>query len=202
MSLDLLIYVGSGCCCLLVGLVVLVLLIVIARKLLSPDEAENQWMVDARDPRKRWAQGAFFLLTSQQDYAYLADGQVRVMLEDAWGIADATQLEATVQQLETSLGGAWDLVRAMLLARSAVAVGFMDDATSWERVRRQSAALQQTYEDWQPMADHLVASRRAWLGTPDDGSGDDDDMKAVLTDIGDVASTIWPKTPFKGTALT
>lgn len=51
------------------------------------------------------------------------------------------------------------------------------------------------------MAEHLVASRRAWLGVADDGSGDDGDMKAVLTDIRDVAATIWPKTPFKGTAL-
>lgn len=130
MSLDLLIYVGSGCCCLLVGLVVLVLLIVVAKKLLGPDEAEKQWTADAGEPTKRWAQGAFFILTSQQDYAYLADGQVRVMLEDAWGITDAQQMEATLQRLETSLGGAWDLVRAMLLARSAVAVGFMDDGAS------------------------------------------------------------------------
>jgi hypothetical protein len=201
MSVDLLLYVTSGCCCMLLALAGLVLLIVVARRLLRTRKAGTPWMADASEPGKRWAQGAFFLLTSRQDYAYLDEDQVTLMLQGAWGIQDRHQMEATLVELEQSLGGAWDLVRAMLLARASVAVGYMSNDDSWARVLHHGAALQQTYLSWDQMADHLVASRRAWLGMPDDGSGDDPDMRAVLADIEEVKATIWPGVSFSDTSL-
>ncbi len=192
----------GGCCCLVAALVVIVLVIVVAKKLLKPDAAEKAWIADAETPFKRWAQGAFFALTSHQDYAYLSDGQVQVMLEDAWEIKDADGMEAMLQQLEQAQQGVWDLVRAMLLARSAVSVEFMDNDASWERVRLHCQMLQQMYDSWDQQAEHLVAFRRDWLGVPTDGSGDDDSMEEVLDDIELARKEIWPDAPFKETDLT
>lgn len=194
-------YAVGSCCCLLIALAVVVLLVIVARKLLRPDAAEKAWIADAETPFKCWAQGAFFALTSNQDYAYLSDGQVRVMLEDAWDIKDAEGMEAMIAQMEQAQQGVWDLVRAMLLTRSAVAVEFMDDDASWERVKVQCQMLQQMYDSWDQQAEHLVAFRRDWLGVPTDGSADDDSMQEVLDDIETARKEIWPDVPFKETDL-
>lgn len=181
----------GACVCTGVGLA---LVAAVAWMLFRPAAHQRRQSEDRRDPRRAWVQGAAFGLMGGADYAYMPEGDVRRLLADGWSITDPAQWEAVVADLEGKRDElAWNLARAMLLTRAAVAVGTLDNTRSWERALAQGVKLQGAYPSWRAFADDLLASRRRWRGLPIDGSGDDADMREVVDAIRALESDLWKK---------
>lgn len=144
---------------------------------------------DALIPGRLWCRGAFGMLTSDTaDYAHFDSSAVYAMLVSDWEIHKQPDLEHTINGLAEAEEGAWDLVRAMLLARAAAAVGWWKPQTSWQRCYQLGQQLQSLYPDWQTMADDLLRARQQWSG----GQG----MQRVRDQIVQMRNQIWHRAPW------
>lgn len=190
----------SAACCAIGTVLALLVLGGLIWFVMSPAEYEVKAREDRKDPKRAWVQGAVFLLTDTDDYAYMSEGSIGVMLEDAWGITSMEGLRNKVAALaDDSDEPAWDLIRAMLLLRSAVAMGWLDNETSFTRCRALGLLLQERYDGWDAMAEDLLRSRRRWLEIDPDGAdddGDDHDMDAVLRARASLKKTHHTKIPW------
>ena len=128
------------------------------------------------------------ITTDSCDYAYFDLMSVYPMLQSDWGINKQPDLERLVDQLEQGEDGAWDLVRAMLLARSAMAVGWWTADKSWQRCYWLGKALQNRYPDWQSMTDDLLRSRQVWSG----GEG----RQRVESQVAAMRQQVWATAPW------
>jgi hypothetical protein len=181
----------GACVCVAIGLLVVGVLVWWA---FTPAEYEIRMAEDRKDPKKAWIQGVGLLLMDTGDYAYLNDGMIQVMLEDAWGIKDADALFNTVADLEGRRDEvAWNLARAILLLRAGVSVGYLDNDASWARCRALGLRLQEVYRSWDAMAEDLVVSRRRWKELPEDGSDDSEDMEEVTGRVTELKADLWKK---------
>lgn len=177
------------CVCAAIGFAVVA---VLAWWAFTPAEYEVRTAEDRKDPKKAWVQGVGLLLMDDGDYAYMSDGSIQVMLEDAWGITDRDGLESTLAGLEARTEErAWNVARAFLLLRSAVAMGWLDNPTSWARCLALGVKLQDAYRSWDEMAEDLLRSRRRWREVPEDGSDDSEDMEAVVERVADMKRGHW-----------
>jgi hypothetical protein len=164
-------------------------------QLRSVDDAEVRIANDRLlDPRRAWVQGATFVLQRLHDNAYVEEDVIRAMLSRSWGIDTAAELDATVARLAEEESHAWGLTRAMLLLRSAVAVGWIDNDTSFDRCYALGAVLQSRYDGWDAMVADLLHRRRTWKGLPEDGSRDDADMAELLEVVAELRRSIWKQT--------
>lgn len=188
---------GATCCSALCCVLSLVVVIGVVRFLMTPGEWEVRAAADRKDPARAWLQGTTFILQRGDDYGYVDDGQIGVMLEDSWGVTDLPSLRATVADLEGRADEpAWNLLRAMLLLRSATAMGWVDNEASFRECFRLGARLQSGYPSWEAMGEDLLRSRRAWRELPLDGSDDDDDMELVVDSLNDVRKSHWSTVPW------
>jgi len=192
--------VAAACCSLVCVVLVLGVGVAALYVLLSPAEYELKAAEDKKEPRRAWVQGASFLLMDGDDYAYMSDGTIGVMLEDAWRITGPTMLEGEVGRLAAAPDRpAWNLVRAMLLLRAAVSMGWVDNEDSFTRCAELGERLQEHYDGWEPMAADLLRSRRAWLGIDLDGADDDDDdndMYEVTRALDGLRRSHYPTVPW------
>lgn len=179
----------GGCVCALIALLVAV---AVLWWVVSPSEAEAQMKEDRKDPRKAWIQGVGFTLMGGRDHAYLTDTAIGAMLEDAWHITDVGGFEAMAAELAGRPDErAWNLTRAILLTRAAVAVGYLDNAASWARCLKLGVMLQDTYRSWDAFAEDLLRSRRRWCEAPEDGSDDPEHMAEVAAEVAALRADHW-----------
>lgn len=149
------------------------------------------------DQRRGWVQGATFILQRGWDNAYVEADVIRTMLGNAWGLNSAEELQAQVSTLLSEGDDAWTLLRAMLLVRSAVAVGWMTNDASFLRCYEIGGKLQQRYPSWAAMSADVLRSRRERFGMPIDGSADNEGMAEVAASAAYLAKTHWKEIPWQ-----
>jgi len=168
----------------------------VARRRLANDPETKMALDRQLDPRRSWVQGASFILMRLHDNAYLSRDLISDMLAQSWGISSRAELDATVARLVREEKDAWGLLRALLLLRSAVAVGWLTNEASFERCFEVGGELQSRYTGWEDLAQDILRRRRAWWDLPEDGSADDEDMKEVVAVVDYLRDTQWKQTPW------
>jgi hypothetical protein len=153
---------------------------------------------DALDPLKRWAQSAFLVVTGNCDYGHLARGEGRRLLANWWEVHGRSDLLEVLRGLADAgrPDNAWDLLRFMLVARLAVAAGWIADDDSWSRIRPIAQRLQAAYPDWDAMAQAYVMARRQHRELALDGSEDDGTMAAIRDNIAHLHQGRWREISF------
>ena len=162
-----------------------------------PDEfksAAKQLEADSRIKLRRFAYGVYGIVTRDYDYAHTPHWTASVNRE-AWQLLDRAALEVRVGTL--CAGDAFDLGRAVILLRAAVALGYFSDDESWSRVLLVLRALQTQCSSWEDYLTVYLRGRRRWLGLLEDGSRDDAEMKQVLGNVVFIRKTVWRTTPFR-----
>ena len=162
-----------------------------------PDEfksAAKQLEADSRIKLRRFAYGVYGIVTRDYDYAHTPRWTALVNRE-AWQLLDRAALEVRVSTL--CAGDAFDLGRAVILLRAAVALGYFSDDESWSRVLPVLRALQTQCSSWEDYLTVYLRGRRRWLELPVDGSKDTPDMKQVLSNVIFIRKTVWRTTPFR-----
>jgi hypothetical protein len=146
----------------------------------------------------RWARGAYGLLTGGDDFGRLGREEAQGLLEAPWGIEDAAQLRDAVAGLERTESGneAWDLVRAIVLARLGAAAGYLDEQESWEIVARAAARLQGSYGSWAALGEAYAEGRSAWLRGQ--GISQPAHHSPVERNIEALRARVWPRVAFRG----
>lgn len=148
------------------------------------------------DPRRAWVQGASQILMRLHDNAYLEEELIRTMLRESWGLSGPSDLDATVSRLVSTEKNAWGLLRAMLLLRSGVAVGWLSNEASFARCFEVGRELQAVYQSWDALGEAALRARRRFFGMAEDGSQDDEDMREVVESVRYLRSTLWKTTPW------
>jgi hypothetical protein len=160
-------------------------------------EAKKKTSLDHADPRKRFV-FATIAMSYDADPAYLVEHAREAML-DWYGIRDRTAL---IDRLEYYMEGtestrAYDLYRAMFLARAAVAVGFLSDAESWWWASAIASSVQRYYRDWASYGSDYVEGHVAYRQS----QGDDpetlrDCRENARKNVASCATEWWAGTPF------
>jgi Protein of unknown function (DUF1266) len=164
-----------------------------------PDEfqlARARLQDDIRTPLKRWAYGVYGIVTRDYDYAHTPTWTRQVNTEN-WQLESQSALEARVAALLSGQPSGFELGRAVILLRAAVALGFYTDAESWSRVTGLLLHLQTQGNGWEEFAEQYVTGRRVWLGLPESGKRDDADMRALLENVSLLRKSVWRTTPFR-----
>ncbi len=164
-----------------------------------PDEfatAKLKLEQDIRTPLKRFAFGVYGIVTQDYDYAHTPVWTAEVNRE-AWQLESQADLEVRVAELLSAPPDGFDLGRAVILLRAAVALKLYSEAESWPRVAGVLARLQTHCLGWEDYAGQYIAGRRAWLSLPEDGKKDDADMRVTLENVTLLRKTVWRTTPFR-----
>jgi len=162
-----------------------------------PDEfksASKQLEADSRIALRRFAYGVYGIVTRDYDYAHTPRWTALVNFE-TWQLLDRAALEARVGTL--CAGDAFDLGRAVILLRAAVALGYLSDEESWLRVSLVLRAIQTQCLGWEQYLEVYLRGRRLWLDLPIDGSRDTPDMRQVLSNADFIRRAVWRTTPFR-----
>ena len=150
-----------------IGLVLAVLLIsVVVLELRGSHKVDPRSETDLAIPLRRFARSAMSLITAGEDYGYLPARENRSLLAESWDIRGAPGVQATLSSLTQPVGddvaAAWNLVRAIHVARMAAGAGYLDETASWQWVAWAAAGLQARFRDWRPMADAFAQGRLSW----------------------------------------
>ena len=180
----------------LVGLATLLLLRAVVVSLRRPAKMRAKMAADAEDPFRRWVQGVFCVVSGECDYAYLPSPEAVRMLARWWEVHGPVELRRVLDELERG-GDAWGGVRFFVVARLGVGARWLAEPDAWRRARPVARTLQMRYESWADLARDYVATRRRATGLCDDGSEDDDDMRAILDNVARLSDTLWSEVPFR-----
>jgi hypothetical protein len=154
---------------------------------------------DARDPYRRWVQGAFLLVCGDCDYAHLPGAEARRMLAHWWDVYGPAELRRVLHRLADPGQGehAWPLLRFILVSRLGVGAGMIDEEVSWAEILPVARRLQAAYPSWRAMAQAYVGARRQWRELPLDGSDDDEGMRHILDNLARLDDTRWRELDYK-----
>jgi hypothetical protein len=180
----------------LAGLAVLLVLYAVVASLRRPARMRARMAADAEDPFRRWAQCVFCLVSGDCDYAYLPVRESVRMLARWWEVHGPVELRRVLDELERG-DDAWGGVRFFVVARLGVGATWLAEADAWRRARPVARRLQARYEGWAELARDYVKARRRALGISEDGSEDDDDMRAILDNLVRLSDTLWAEVPFR-----
>ena len=156
---------------------------------------------DGTDPLKRWARGVYALL-SPQDYGRLPQGGAQMILRRDWGCETPAKLHGLLERrfaLETG-DPAWDLVRAVILARLGAAAGYMSPPDSWAVVGRARNEILRHYACWAELGEAYADARMRWLRSTGEVEPDEkrpfDEVRYAMKDL---AQNLWPHVAFSVT---
>jgi len=156
-------------------------------------ERKTRAQADAADPLRRWCSVAMKLVTRDCDYGHLLRGEARRMLHRWWHVHGTRELHEALAELGDSPNpdNAWELLRFILVARLGAAAEMIDDDDSWSMITPIAARLQETYVDWEAMAQAYVTARRQWQEIALDGSEDDDTMRWITDNLQSLRAGAW-----------
>ena len=156
--------------------------------------AAKRLEADSRIKLRRFAYGVYGIVTRDYDYAHVPRWTALVNFE-TWQLPDRAALETRVGTL--CAGDAFDLGRAVILLRAAVALGYLSDDESWLRLPLVLRSIQTQCVGWEDYLTVYLRGRRRWLELPVDGSKDTLEMRQVLNNVAHVRKAVWRTTPFR-----
>lgn len=156
--------------------------------------AAKRLEADSRIKLRRFAYGVYGIVTRDYDYAHTPRWSALVNRE-AWQLPDRAALESRVGTL--CAGDAFDLGRAVILLRAAVALGYFSDDESWLRVSLVLRAIQTQCLGWEDYLRIYLRGRRRWLELLEDGSQDTPEMRQFLSNVTSIRKAVWRTTPFR-----
>jgi hypothetical protein len=136
----------------------------------------------------------------------------RTSLESSWGVTSSESLYSTLEWLATeghrtgmapTLGHppvAWDFGRYVMLVRSGLAAGYVDEPTAWQLLSRAVAPVAQTYGSWQEFANDFIAGRQLWMRTVgQEWTGTQEDSVQAMQSLLNPANTEspWQRVPWE-----
>jgi hypothetical protein len=116
---------------------------------------------DEKVPLRRWTRSAIAIITGGDDYGYFPPEQVIVVLRGTWGVTDPESAESTIAELSQG-ETAWELVRALHVARMSVGAEYIDAEKGWELISPVAAKLQERYDSWEAVAEEYYSRRVVW----------------------------------------
>ena len=147
--------------------VVVILGVLFLRNTLADDPRRDS---DLSVPLRRFARSAMSLITAGEDYGYLPVRDNQRLLAEAWDVRGADQARATLHELVSPRNAdpvaiAWDLVRAIHLARMAAGAEYLPQDESWGWVAHAAAGLQRTFPGWTELANAFAQGRSSWAAS-------------------------------------
>ena len=163
-------------------------------------EAKKKTAVDQADPRKRFVSGMLAISPADggADPAYLTNF-ARTAITEWYGIASPQDLAQRIQNYIEGYGStpAYDIFRAVFLARAGFGAGYLDDAGSWSWAFNAARKLQQTYPSWDHYGMGYAEGHLAYRKSEGDDSQRLQEIRQNLSQqIGELARGIWAQTPF------
>lgn len=101
-------------------------------------------------------------------------GNAFTIAEFVMGVNETTEEELP----ETVL--AWDLVRAVNIARWAFQCGYIDEEEMWEAIRKTADTAKKTFNSWEAYGASFAVGRGMWRGDTDDYETADEVVQALL----------------------
>ena len=147
---------------------------------------------DEKVPLRRWVRAAIAIITGGDDYGYLPSKRVRPLLAEMWDIQDKEGAMRTIAELQQG-SEAWDLVRALHVARMSAGAEYVDQEESWRIVAPIAQKLQQAYSSWDEVASAYNGVRARWAAE----NGLEHDPKAVEEELDIVKDVYWESIPFQ-----
>lgn len=144
-------------------------------------------------PLARWARGAYGLLTGGPDPGALSRGEALGRLADVWGLQGRPDALAALAAAEAEVSG-FAGVRLIVLARLAVAAGWLAPDDAWARIARVARRLQSAYPDWPALAADVESGLRTWLESQ---ATLRHDAPPVADSAARLAREVWPKVAFR-----
>jgi hypothetical protein len=174
-------WIGIG-----LGVVLLIVVIAVLAGRKSPEQVMQQ--EDGADPIKRWARGCYSMVYGNSDPGRKAKRGCVGTLAEYWEINTPQDVRQTLDELQQLPENdvAWDLMRAIIVARFAAGAELLSHEQSWALIGAVRPRLQQAYASWQALADAYARARQAAGFSPD-----------MLADARPEAEKIWSAVPFK-----
>ena len=150
--------------------------------------SDPRMTADEKIPLRRWTRAAIAIITGGDDYGYFPKNRVAPLLEEMWDVTGADSAKNTIAVLQKGTS-AWDLVRALHVARMSVGAEFIDAETGWTLVAPIAQKLQSVYDTWDAVAADYFDSRTVWaretnlaMPTKEEFQDDIDVTKSVYWD--------------------
>jgi hypothetical protein len=174
-------WIGIG-----IAVVLAVVIAVLMGNRKSPEQVMQQ--EDGADQVKRWARGCYAMVYGNADPGRKGKRGCLGTLSEYWEITTPEQVQETVKDLQglPENDAAWDLMRAIIVARFAAGAELISGEQSWAVIGAVRPRLQQAFGSWQELASAYGRAREAA------GFGSD-----MLTDARPEAEKIWGLVPFK-----
>lgn len=156
------------------------------------------FLADAKDPVRRWAKGVFGIITGGTDYAYEGKWDLRLAFQNSWEIETAEDFEEVFGELAAEAAAdkertAWQLVRAINLARMAAGAGFVDPEESWRMIGPLLPRVQKAFSGWEDLGRSYLAARDAWIR---EQGLQDEPMEDVEKNLAALRGGVWAETPY------
>ncbi len=148
---------------------------------------------DEKVPLRRWTRSAIAIITGGDDYGYFPKDQVEVILRGTWRVTDPESAKSTITKLSQG-ESAWELVRALHVARMSVGAEYIDVDKGWELIAPVAGKLQGLYDSWDAVADEYYEKRVVWA----EETGEEIQTKEEFQSELDVTKSVyWEDIQFK-----
>jgi hypothetical protein len=163
-------------------------------------EAKRRTQLDLADPRKRFVCGMLEISpnVSGADPAYQTDF-AKTAITEWYGIKSPQDLGRRIQDYIDGYGSspAYDIFRAVFLARAGFGAGYLDDAGSWSWAFAAARKLQQTYPSWNHYGMAYLEGHLEYRKSEGDDPQRLQEIRQNLTQsMSELSRGIWGQTPF------
>jgi hypothetical protein len=163
-------------------------------------EAKRRTLLDQADPRKRFVSGLLAISSSSDgaDPAYMTEF-ARTAITDWYGIESPQDLARRIQDYIDGYGAtpAYDLFRAVFLARAGFGAGYLDDAGSWTWAFNAARKAQQTYQAWNHYGMGYLEGHLDYRKSQGDDAQRLQEIRQNLTQtIAELSRGLWGQTPW------
>jgi hypothetical protein len=132
----------------------------------KPGSTLPAYREDHRVPERRLVHAFLALYTGNDgDPKHTMSQQANIdHLQQGWTTPDAAELVKLMDRYEVrgECNTAFDLIRAIKLARHGAGAGWISDDESWQRCYRCAARLKQKYQRWEDVYVDFQAGRVDW----------------------------------------
>jgi hypothetical protein len=153
-------------------------------------------VADKKHPRRRFAQGIMFILSRGHDYGYSPPAAARGPLNGSWDIHDGAAAIKTIKDLANSTATApaelaFDLVRAVNVARLAAGAEYISQEQSFALVDVACRRLQAGFQSFEQIGELYAQKAAEWCR--ENGITGDDTQQNVNW----CREFEWPEIPFQ-----